>query len=87
MSENIQHITLAIVFAPLLGALIAGLFGKKIGLRGAHLSTIILVACSFVSAVYLAKLVLIDHMSYYGNLYTWWGGLGEYGPETEADYE
>ncbi len=51
-----QNVYLAIVLAPLLGAIIAGLFGRKIGRAGAHWVTIIGVAISF-----LLSLVVLRH--------------------------
>jgi NADH-quinone oxidoreductase subunit L len=47
-----EKIYLAIVLAPLFGAVIAGLFGKKIGNAGAHWVTIMGVAIAFVLSVY-----------------------------------
>lgn len=47
-----EKIYLAIVLAPLLGALVAGLLGKKIGNAGAHWVTIIGVAIAFGLSVY-----------------------------------
>ena len=43
-----ENVYLAIVLAPLIGSLIAGLFGKQIGRAGAHWVTIIGVAVAFV---------------------------------------
>ena len=53
---------LAIVLAPLLAAIVAGLFGKKIGRAGAHWVTILSVGLSFVLSVLVLK-----------NLF--WGGM------------
>ena len=41
-----KSILLAIVLAPLLGAILAGLFGRRIGRAGAHSVTILGVATS-----------------------------------------
>jgi NADH-quinone oxidoreductase subunit L len=67
-----QNVYLAIVLAPLFGAIIAGLFGRKIGRAGAHWVTIIGVAISFL----LSLVVLRHHMlngaePYNGSVYTW----------------
>ena len=35
-----QNMLLAVPLAPLAGAIVAGLFGKQVGRRGAHLVTI-----------------------------------------------
>ena len=65
-----KTITLAIPMIPLLAAIIAGLFGKKIGRRGAHSVTIGGVAISF-----LLSLIVYNDV-YSGNItnevvYTW----------------
>ncbi|MER2528478.1 MAG: NADH-quinone oxidoreductase subunit L [Candidatus Competibacter denitrificans] len=67
-----QNVYLGIALAPLFGALIAGLFGHKIGRAGAHWVTIIGVAIAFL----LSLLVLRHHVfdgaePYNGTVYTW----------------
>jgi NADH-quinone oxidoreductase subunit L len=67
-----QNVYLGIALAPLFGALIAGLFGRKIGRAGAHWVTIIGVAIAFL----LSLLVLRHHVfdgaePYNGTVYTW----------------
>jgi NADH-quinone oxidoreductase subunit L len=67
-----QNVYLAIVLAPLLGAIIAGLFGRKIGRAGAHWVTILGVAISFLlSLVVLRHHVLNGAEPYNGTVYTW----------------
>ncbi len=67
-----QNVYLAIVLAPLLGAIIAGLFGRKIGRAGAHWVTIIGVAISFLlSLIVLQHHVLDGAEPYNGTVYTW----------------
>ena len=67
-----QNVYLAIVLAPLLGAIIAGLFGHKIGRAGAHWVTIFGVAISFLlSLVVLRHHVLNGAEPYNGTVYTW----------------
>ena len=44
---------LAIALAPLLGAVLAGLFGKQLGRSGSHWATIILVAVSCILSIYV----------------------------------
>jgi len=67
-----QNVYLAIVLAPLLGAIIAGLFGRKIGRAGAHWVTILGVAVSFLlSLVVLRHHVLDGAEPYNGTVYTW----------------
>ena len=65
-----QNLCLAIVLSPLLGALISGLFGKKIGRAGAHWVTIIGVGVSFaLSLVVFLKLIIWDEPVFNQNLY------------------
>jgi NADH-quinone oxidoreductase subunit L len=67
-----QNVYLAIVLAPLFGAIIAGLFGRKIGRAGAHWVTILGVAISFLlSLVVLRHHVLEGAEPYNGTVYTW----------------
>jgi NADH-quinone oxidoreductase subunit L len=67
---------LIIPFAPLVGAIVAGLFGKAIGRAGAHWVTILGVAVSFVCSVLVMQDVLAGN-TFNGPLYTWMeaGGL------------
>ena len=48
MSELSLNSLLAVPLAPLVGSIAAGLFGKTIGRRGAHLLTILGVLISFI---------------------------------------
>jgi NADH-quinone oxidoreductase subunit L len=67
-----ENIYLTIVLAPLAGAIIAGLFGKKIGRNGAHWVTIIGVAISFVLSVMVFKNVIYDGAEVFNaTIYTW----------------
>jgi len=67
-----ENIYLAIVLAPLIGSVIAGLFGKKIGRAGAHWVTNIGVAISFVLSCVVFKHIIIDHGEpFNGTVYTW----------------
>ncbi len=69
---------LVIVLAPLLGAIIAGLFGRRIGRSASHWVTILGVATSFVlSAHVLYQLAANDAQVFNRNLYTWFevGGI------------
>ena len=47
-----KTVLLIVAFAPLVGGVIAGLFGHVIGRRGAHLVTIGSVALSFLLSLY-----------------------------------
>lgn len=68
---TIRTLTLITVLAPLLGALCAGLLAKRIGKRGAHTITIVLMLVSMFSALSVAFHVIGAQQSYYGNVYTW----------------
>src|SRR3990167_4144468 len=67
----IKELSLLVVLLPLLGCLIAGFFGKKIGVRGAHAVTIILMALSFFCSLAVFKLVVLDGNTFDGAIYTW----------------
>ncbi|KAB7628436.1 NADH-quinone oxidoreductase subunit L [Alkalilimnicola sp. S0819] len=67
-----ENIYLTIVLAPLLGAIIAGLFGGRIGRAGAHWVTILGVGLACALSFY----VLYQHVwggaaVYNGSIYTW----------------
>jgi NADH-quinone oxidoreductase subunit L len=67
-----ENLLLAVPLAPLLGAIIAGLFGRQIGRVGAHTVTILGVAVSFVLSVLVFKHFAIDGASpYNASVYTW----------------
>jgi len=61
---------LLVPMAPLLGAVVAGLFGKQVGRAGAHWVTILGVLTSFVCSVTVLFQVLNGH-TFNGELYTW----------------
>jgi len=65
-----EQIYLAIVLFPLAGAIIAGLFGGKIGRAGAHWTTIIGVGISFALSLVVLKDVLAGN-TFDGAVYTW----------------
>lgn len=71
MLDDLKLLSETAVFAPLVGALIAGLFGKKIGRSGAHWITTSLVGLSLVISLLIAKHVLFDSQSFQGTIYTW----------------
>jgi NADH-quinone oxidoreductase subunit L len=67
-----DSIYLAIPLASLLGAVIAGFFGKQIGRRAAHSVTILGVAVSFVLSLIVLKDVVVDGAAIYNqSVYTW----------------
>src|SRR5690554_5534493 len=72
---NSPSLYLWIAFAPLAGALIAGLFGtgffgRSVGKRAAHLITIAGVTISFVGSV-IALFQVLDGHVFNGTVYTW----------------
>lgn len=68
---DIETIYLAIPLASLAGAVIAGMFGWKIGRRGAHRAAILGVTVSFVLSLAVFKDVIIDGHYFNGPVYTW----------------
>jgi NADH-quinone oxidoreductase subunit L len=67
-----ENVYLGIVLAPLIGSIVAGLFGRQIGRSGAHFVTIAGVAIAFVlSAVVFNDIVLNDGKVYNNSVYTW----------------
>lgn len=72
MTDSMQHIYIAIVLAPLIGSIIAGMFGKKIGRAGAHWVTNIGVAISFVLSIVVFKYLVLDGgQEFNGTVYQW----------------
>ncbi|MCE3001597.1 MAG: NADH-quinone oxidoreductase subunit L [Xanthomonadaceae bacterium] len=66
-----KNILLAIALAPLVGAAIAGLFGRQVGRAGAHWATILGVAVSCVLSVYVLKQLAFDGVPAFNqNIYT-----------------
>src|SRR6202051_2315881 len=67
-----QGMYLTIALAPLVAAVIAGLFGKTIGKAGAHGVTILGVGVSCVLSFYvLYQIVFNDQAPFNGTVYTW----------------
>ena len=67
-----QPIYLTIALAPLVAAVIAGLFGKSIGRAGAHGVTIFGVGISCVLSFYvLYRILILGEASFNGTVYTW----------------
>jgi len=63
---------LAIVLVPLLAAIVAGLFGKRIGRAGAHWITILAVGLSFALSVVVLKAFVMDGAQAENiSVYTW----------------
>lgn len=74
MFLSIKTLTLITLLAPLLGGVIAGIFGKIIGVRQSHLVTIGGMIISFISAISLFSMMICDTTSVATQtfpLYTW----------------
>ncbi len=72
---SILQCCLIVVFAPLIGAIVAGFFRQQIGRVGAHSVTIIAMAISVVLSIYVATLILTGAaQSVNINLYSWANG-------------
>ena len=72
MTDNMQLIYLMIPLAPLAGAILAGLFGSKIGRAGAHWAATLGVAIAFLLSLIVFKHHVMDGAdAFNGNLYTW----------------
>ncbi len=65
------HILLSIVLAPLIGSVIAGLFGQKIGPTWSHRAAITGVAIAYLLSLTVFKQVIVDGAVYNEGLYTW----------------
>jgi NADH-quinone oxidoreductase subunit L len=72
-----QNLLLAVPLAPLAGAIVAGLFGKAVGRRGAHVVTILGVLIAFIISAMVLKSVAIDGARFNATVYEWMnlGGL------------
>jgi NADH-quinone oxidoreductase subunit L len=68
--NNMQNLYLLVPLAPLLGAIIAGLFGHVLGRTWTHRVTILLVAVSFAASVVIFKDVMAGNI-YNGVVYHW----------------
>jgi len=67
-----ENVYLTIVLAPLLGSIIAGLFGGRIGRAGAHWVTVLGVGLSTVLSLYVLKGFIFDGRPAFNQpVYTW----------------
>lgn len=72
MFENWHQVTIAIVLAPLIGAIIAGLFGGSIGRKAAHRVTILGVTIALSLSLALFNYIIIDGGEGFNqSVYTW----------------
>lgn len=67
----IKEIALLVVFLPLVGSLIAGFLGKRIGIRASQAITILLMIGSFAGAVDIFNQVVFHGNTWSGVIYTW----------------
>ena len=72
-----QNLLLSAAFAPLIGAIVAGFFGRSIGRRGSHMVTILGVLISFIASAIVLKQVALDGARFNATIYEWMvlGGL------------
>ncbi|MGE0385466.1 MAG: NADH-quinone oxidoreductase subunit L [Gammaproteobacteria bacterium] len=75
--QNIQHLCLAIVLAPLAAAALAGLGGRAIGRAGAHWATILAVGASFVLSLVVFKIIVLDGQAAENFTLYRWASIGE----------
>jgi len=67
-----QTVYLWVVLAPLIGSIIAGLFGKVVGRTGAHIAAIAGVTIACVLSMYVFKNIVIDGGATFNDaVYTW----------------
>lgn len=66
-----QNLLLTVPLAPLAGAVIAGLFGKAVGRRGAHFFTILGVLIAFICSAIVLKQVAVDGARFNQTIYEW----------------
>ena len=66
-----QNLLLTVPLAPLAGAILAGLFGKTIGRRGAHVFTILGVLIAFICSAMVLKAVAVDGARFNATVYEW----------------
>ncbi len=72
MADNMQNIYLTVALAPLVGAIVTGLFGRFISRSVAHTVTIAGVAVSAALSLYVFKHIVIDGGEpFNGAVYTW----------------
>ena len=72
MLDNLHNVNIAIVLAPLVGSIIAGLFGGSIGRKGSHRITILGVAIScLLSMLVFYNVVIQETGTITQSVYTW----------------
>lgn len=71
MTQLSQNLLAAVPAAPLVGAIVAGLFGKAVGRRGAHAITILGVLVAFIISAMVLKAVAVDGARFNETVYEW----------------
>jgi len=72
MATTLSPALLTVVpMAPLVGAILAGLFGKQIGRAGAHTVTILGVLISFLISAWVLYVVAVDGARFNATIYEW----------------
>ncbi|MCW7538141.1 NADH-quinone oxidoreductase subunit L [Aquabacterium sp. A7-Y] len=71
MTQLSQNMLLAVPLAPLAGAVLAGLFGRQIGRKGAHTVTILGVFIAFVLSAITLQAVVVDGARFNATVYEW----------------
>ena len=70
MATTLSPALLTVVpMAPLVGAIVAGLFGKQIGRAGAHTVTILGVLISFLISAWVLYAVAVDGARFNATIY------------------
>jgi NADH-quinone oxidoreductase subunit L len=71
------NLLMTVAFAPLVGAIVAGFWGKSIGRRASHMVTILGVLVAFVCSMVVFKQVAYDGARFNATIYEWMvlGGL------------
>ncbi|WKB52682.1 NADH-quinone oxidoreductase subunit L [Eleftheria terrae] len=76
MTQLSQNLLLAVPLAPLAGAVLAGLFGRQIGRKGAHSVTILGVLIAFVLSALTLKAVAFDGAEVFNQTVYEWLSVG-----------
>ena len=66
-----QNTLLAVPLAPLVGAIVAGFFGKTVGRRGSHVVTILGVLIAFILSAQTLYSVAVDGARFNATIYEW----------------
>ena len=70
-TELSQNMLLVVPLAPLVGSIVAGLAGRFVGRRGAHVFTILGVLIAFIVSAMTLKAVAVDGARFNATVYEW----------------